>query len=90
MASCDNTKPRIKGRKWATQRLPKSMVLAIRQVAERRGLSPADCIAVAFETSRLAADFDRALHPWKGLVTLCREYRGYTQPDLPLDGDADK
>ena len=61
----------IKGRKWMTQRLPRSLVLVIRQMAERRNLSPAEMIEFAFRGNPdLARDFERTLHPWAGLVDL--------------------
>lgn len=84
MTSCDNT--RVKGRKWGTQRLPRSLILAIRQLAESRGISPSDCIALAFESSpELFGDFERALHPWKGLLDT---FGGLKQSELPLSTDS--
>ena len=61
----------VKGREWATQRLPKSLITVIRQMAERRDLSPAQMIEIAFRGNPdLARDFELTLHPWAGLVDL--------------------
>lgn len=86
MAVQKSKSARERGRKWATQRLPQSLVLAIRQMAEKRGVSPAEMVALAFESNPdLEREFRRALNPWAGLVQLARDYK---QSLLPLDGDA--
>lgn len=90
MANCDN-KQRIRGRKWATQRLPHALILAIRQMADKRGISPADMIALAFESNPdLEREFARALNPWAGLVQLAHDYKQSLLPLDGVDGDAVK
>lgn len=67
------------GRKWATQRLPKGLIITIRQLASERGLSPAQIIEDAFRGNPdLQRDFFTHSRPWAGLVDLA----GQQQLDL--------
>lgn len=61
----------IIGRKWATQRLPRGLIIALREMAAERGLSPAQMIEDAFRGNPdLQADFFRHSRPFAGLVDM--------------------
>lgn len=51
----------VKGRSWATQRLPRNSILAIRACAEGENMGPADFLDMVIRESRWGGEYTHAL-----------------------------
>lgn len=65
----------VRGRKWATQRLPSGMIAALRIMADKRGVGPCEIIEEAIRQSDMAREYETTLHPWATLVDVIGQQR---------------